>query len=312
MEYKIFRLTFSSGVHFGEDSLEDNDIQLHADTIFSALCIEALKTGGETRLNELVSYVQADKLLISDAFPYMIDEYYLPKPMIRVNFCCNDDSANKKLFKKLKYIPSDMVGDYISGKFSMDTVNCIINNLNNKLGKSSIVARAAIRTLDDTLPYHVGTFTFSKDTGLYIITGCDDSEAFDLLNELLRCLAHTGVGGKRSSGLGRFSVDKPIPADIKALSADDYPAYMTLSVSLPSVDEIEIILKNAAYSLIRRSGFVFSETYSDEPLKKNDLYVLDSGSVVGCRFKGGVYDVSNSGAHPVYRYAKPLFLGVAL
>ncbi|MCL2217994.1 MAG: type III-A CRISPR-associated RAMP protein Csm4, partial [Defluviitaleaceae bacterium] len=59
-------------------------------------------------------------------------------------------------------------------------------------------------------------------------------------------------------------------------------------------------------------GFVFSETYSEEALRKNDLFALDSGSVVRSRFKGGVYDVSHHGSHPVYRYAKPMLLGVKL
>ena len=313
MEYRIFRLIFSGGAHIGDGTLDGRGMQLRADTIFSALCIEAIKMGGEILLSRLVSFAQDGMLLLSDSFPFTHDEYYLPKPIFRVQSYQEDvDSAAKKVFKKLKYIPLSMIDDYLSGKFDTATAADIAARLDEKLGRSSIVARAAVRQPEDTLPYHVGVFTFSKDAGLYIIAGGND-ETLPVLRELLASLAYAGIGGKRSSGLGRFSVEEKLaPDDIAIRINGNFPAYMTLSVSLPGEDEIGRTLENASYALVRRSGFVFSETYADEPLRKNDLYVLDSGSVVRQRFEGGIYDVSNKGSHPVYRYAKPLFLGVTL
>ena len=40
MEYRIYKLGFSTAVHFGSGSLTDIGNQLLADTIFSALCQE--------------------------------------------------------------------------------------------------------------------------------------------------------------------------------------------------------------------------------------------------------------------------------
>ena len=313
MEYKIFRLTFDSSVHLGDGSLDGYSINLRADTVFSALCIEALKIGGNEALTRLVSYAQSGLFLISDAFPFIKNEYYFPKPFIRLLSGDDDGSPGlKKVYKKLKYIPLDMADDYFRGEFDANTVSYITGKLDEKLGKPYITMRAAVRLPDDALPYHVGIFSFFKDAGLYMIAGAD-KEALPLLRELFGCLSVAGVGGKRSSGLGRFSIEEvPVPKNITARLTGNYPAYMTLSVSLPDNNEIEKTLGDATYSLIRRSGFVFSENYADEPLRKNDLYVLDSGSVVKRKFDGGIYDVSNKGAHSVYRYAKPLFLGVSL
>ena len=313
MEFRIFRLTFKSGVHIGEGSLGDNSINLRADTIFSALCIEALKAGGEELLNRLVSFAKEGVFLLSDAFPFIKDEYFITKPIMKIQSGQEDtDPAEKKLFKKLKYIPFDMVDDYISGEFDSETAKYITGKVESKLGKASINARAAVDRLEDTFPYHVGVFTFLENAGLYVIAGGNE-EALTALRELLGALSFAGIGGKRSSGLGRFTVEEvPMYEDMADRITGEYPAYMTLSCSLPCEEELERSLENASYALIRRSGFVFSDTYADEALRKKDLYVLGSGSVMRNRFNGDVYDVSNNGGHPVYKYAKPLFLGVEI
>ena len=53
MEYKAYKLRFLTGVHFGKGSLDDTSYAFCADTLFSALCIEALKDS-EQRLNNLL------------------------------------------------------------------------------------------------------------------------------------------------------------------------------------------------------------------------------------------------------------------
>ncbi|MCL2045533.1 MAG: type III-A CRISPR-associated RAMP protein Csm4 [Oscillospiraceae bacterium] len=313
MEYRILRLCFDNGIHIGEGSLEDSSIRLRADTIFSALCIEALKLGGYTMLNQLILFVKAGSLIISDAFPYINDEYFVPKPIRSVRANDSDvDSGAKKVFKQMKYIPIDMVDEYVAGEFDVETVQYITNRLNEKLGESIIVARAAVRVPDDTLPYHVGVYQFRPDAGLYIVVS-GTSASLKLLNELFFSLAYSGLGGKRSSGLGRFQMTaEELDDDIAPRINDDYPLYITLSVSLPQENEMEQIIHNSSYMLVRRSGYVFSDTYADDFLRKMDLYMLDSGAVVSQKYLGDLYDVSNEGNHPVYRYGKPLFLGVTL
>lgn len=70
MKYIAYKLKFSTGVHFGNGSLDDTEYTFCADTLFSALCIEAVKHS-EDKLSRLVSYVKAGKIVFSDAMPYM-------------------------------------------------------------------------------------------------------------------------------------------------------------------------------------------------------------------------------------------------
>ena len=85
---------------------------------------------------------------------------------------------------------------------------------------------------------------------------------------------------------------------------------MLLSTALPRDEELEKSLEGATYLLEKRSGFVSSDKYADEQRKKKDMYVFMAGSYFVNCFDGDIYDVSEGGSHPVYRYAKPMFMGV--
>ena len=90
----------------------------------------------------------------------------------------------------------------------------------------------------------------------------------------------------------------------------NFKTYMSLSVSMTDGRELEDIIPNAKYELIKRSGFVYSENYADSPLKKRDMYCFKGGACFDKRFSGKIFDVSDNGRHPVYRYAKPLLIGI--
>ena len=86
--------------------------------------------------------------------------------------------------------------------------------------------------------------------------------------------------------------------------------YMLLSTALATDEELESALDGASYLLTKRSGFIASDTYALEARRKRDLFVFASGSCFVNRFSGDIFDVSIGGGHPVYRYAKSLFVEV--
>ena len=98
MRYTIYKLSFPNGIHIGTGNLSSTEKVIHSDTLFSAMCIEALNMGGEEKLNRFVQMAKDNKLRISDAMPYIGDTIYLPKPMIRSEGT-DKDSALKKEFK---------------------------------------------------------------------------------------------------------------------------------------------------------------------------------------------------------------------
>lgn len=307
MEYQLYKLVFSSGVHFGSGSLDSGEYAFCADTLFSALCQEAVGMGEET-LDMLVRYVKDGSLLFSDAFPFVGGEYFLPKPVLHMEREKSDvgDSRVKKAYKKLKYIPVSSFDEYLKGNFSIEAAGLL-----DELGDYQMKTSAAVRGLEDAMPYRVRSFRFKEGCGLYIICGYKEKKQKAFFEELMEQLMLDGIGGKRSSGFGRFEcvavkMDSALEEKLKTESE----VSMTLSISLPQEEEMEEALKGADYLLLKRSGFVASEKYATEWMRKRDAYLLGAGSCFQKRYEGCILDVSSGGAHPVYRYGKPVFLGV--
>ncbi|MCD7854566.1 MAG: type III-A CRISPR-associated RAMP protein Csm4 [Clostridiales bacterium] len=305
MKYKIYKLSFPNGIHIGGGSLSSAENTIHSDTLFSALCIEALHIGGESLLETLVGFAQRGKLCISNALPYIDNCFYVPKPMCRVESTENDLSL-KKEFKKMSYIPVDSLSDYLSGK--SDPVK--INEELSGLGKKSVFQKVFIKQAEDNELYNVGVYKFSQNCGLYFVLGYEENDAAELFENILSSLEYSGLGGKRASGYGRFKSTAVTAAEFENRLNTENKRYMALSVSMAADDELEDVLDGASYKIIKRSGFVQSDTYSERQLKKRDLYVFAPGAVFTKRFKGDIFDVSQDGAHPVYRYEKPMLIGI--
>ena len=169
----------------------------------------------------------------------------------------------------------------------------------NELGHFEMKVSAAVRGEEETQPYRVGCYYYNEGNGLYIILGYSDTGAIRLVEELLESLAFSGIGGKRSSGLGRFGLHRgKLPSNVLTRLEGSGKRYMTLSVSLPTDNEMEDVLDNAEYLLCKRSGFVASEQYAMEQQRRRDLYVLQAGTCIGKRYNGDIYDVSDKGGKP--------------
>lgn len=302
MNYTVYKLDFHTGVHFGSGMLSGSDYTFCADTLFSALYLEAMKIGNAELLYQ---WAKSGKLLLSDAFPYQEDCYFIPKPMLYIEPKDKGDSSTKKKFKKLRYLPIDSLNDFLQGNLDEEVWEL------GEFGTGSSQVMASVRTEEDTLPFVVGDFCFYSGCGLYLILGYENEEQKELLDELLENLSYTGIGGKRSSGKGKFTLKVSRGAE-HLLERVNRTAewHMLLSSALPTDEELEHVLEGASYLLQKRSGFVYSQTFAEEQMRKRDLYTMQAGSCFRQTFQGDIYDVGEGGTHPVYRYAKAMFLGV--
>lgn len=309
MDYQAYRLKFKSPIHFGIRSLEDGSSTFCADTLFSALCQEALKMG-ESTLQEFCGYAREGILLLSDAFPYAGSTYYLPKPAMRIeagDTKGKGDSVIKKAYKKLKYIPMEDMDSYLAGTYDVLHAADI-----SGLGEFEMKVSASIRGEEETVPYRIRNYYFYPGNGLYFIIGYETPQILHLAEELLQGLSYCGIGGRKASGNGRFTFSSENLPDafLKRLKSNG-SRYMSLSVSLPRDSELEEALQGAEYLMCKRSGFVDSDSYAPQQMRKKDLYAFQAGSCFSVRYEGDVYDVSaKGGSHPVYRYAKPVFMEV--
>lgn len=309
MDEKIVRLSFLKPVHFGAGRLSDNGFTFDAATFFSALYIEAIRLGCAS---ELLAAAREGDLTLSDAFPYMGDTLYLPKPMVRPSKRrVANDSRARKAAKKLDYIPVDRLGDYLAG--SLDPVK---ECKRFDVGTSGVHTKVNLtyEHKDDAEPYHVGSFSFKSNAGVYVVV----RGGYDL-KELLGSLQYSGIGGRRSSGFGRFEFQIDtfnLVTHAGALNSDVSGAgvskQLLLSTAMPTQAELgDDLLVGARYKLVRRGGFVQSTAHNAMPQKKRDLYLFAAGSVFMRTFTGDVFDVNaTDGAHPVYRYARAMWMEV--
>lgn len=323
MNYYLFRLQFDTPVHFGPSdsalSLYSSEDHFRADTLFSALCHESVKLWGKSGPERLCAEAEAGELLLSDAMPWKGERLFLPKPCASSEKAQDVPEGKRKAMKKLEWIPLDLFAEFMSsvrGGSAFDP-----QDAEAAFGISGETTHVLLNPGEDSLPYQTGVYRFLPDAGLWFIAGCGSEEQGEKLGTLIRSLGLSGIGGKVSSGYGKFSVDDCIflnePFDeatewLCSALTEDADRYLLLSASLPSDGELERVLNGAEYRLERRSGFVQSERYATENLKKKTQYFLAAGSVLPCRYLPTLYSVGGNGRHPVYRLSAPIFLGVTL
>lgn len=309
MKFKIFKMNFTGAVHFGEGGLTTSGDTLMADTVFAALCTEAAMQGGGI-LDKLVDSAAGGKLLISDALPYIGKTLYLPKPVLEVRGREEGNSAIKKALKKLRYIPAGKLDIYLRGDLDIAEE---ARSFHDSFSCQDLIEKVTVPEDEITRPYAVAVRRFQKGSGLYICVGYDTEETCDMFSELFENLSYSGIGGKRSSGYGRFEVMVSGGGEVLIQKLQDTNAekYMSLSVSLPSEGELDDVIAGASCLTVKRSGWVGSVSYADTMRKKKDLYMLAAGSVFTRRFSGDIFDVSEGGKHPVYRYGKPMLMAIS-
>lgn len=341
MSYYLFKLSFGTPVHFGDSvsakSLESSTFTICADTLFSALCHEARRTDGTPLIEKLVSCVNNDELKFSDLFPYKNDMLYLPRPIFPPQKSNNlMNTQDRKKIKKLAWIPVNEMNGYLQSVTDGTTLN--VNLLTQTFGKYDEAVKVELsRTsagLEEiksgeipkmSMPYFVGSFLFDDNCGLYGIAEYKNKDSLGLLRKLLQRLGYTGLGGKLSSGYGKYTIaaectsednkieNEQANAVFRALDDSKNEYQMLLTSSLPKENEMEQALDGAYFTIKRRGGFVQSAEFAKTAQKKQTQYFLSSGSILKHRFNGNLYEVSlKQGAHPVYRYAYPLFMGVNL
>lgn len=294
MAIKLYKMSFNHA-HFGEGHLNESHAAFDAGRLFSALFIEALKLGKEAAF---LDEANKDSFQLSDAFPYIDDVPYLPKPIGYPKHRDSDEANLKsmrreaKKVKKIKYIPWDQMDLFLTHQANIDD----ISEAHGRLEEHESITKKG----ED--PYEVGVTAYKN--ALYILA--TESPLFD---SLMSSLQFSGLGGKRSSGYGRFTLEKlNVPNGLsERLNSGQSNTLLLLSTSLPKDEELESSLEAAYYMIKKTSGFTYSESVGEQ-LRKQDLYKLKSGSTFEQAFTGDIRDVSpDDFPHPVWNYAKGFF-----
>ncbi len=150
-----------------------------------------------------------------------------------------------------------------------------------------------------------------------------DEADIDLLRDLLVSLGYSGIGGKRSSGYGKFEVLVDEEIDLYedgALYEDDSAIalmlhdtqselQMCIAPLCPKQQDVEAV-KRGCYKLIKRGGFIASPAASAN-VKRDSVYMLQEGTCLERRLQGQMLQQSVDGlSHKVYRAGVGMFVGL--
>lgn len=292
MKYNIYKLNLKNA-HFGNGTLASSEAAFTADRLYSALYMEALNLGKE---KEFFDLTKSNDFRMSDAFPYM-EEPYLPFPVdipqgIIEQKDLKESYQMQAAAKKIKYLPMSLWEDLWKGAVTVAELlnyqdGLFVNRVETKKGVD---------------PFNVGV-SYYNGTSLYIIA--TPSELFDTL---MQSLQYTGIGGKKSSGYGTYQLEKlDLPSEFEGRLNFGGRKSMLLSTSLPRDNELDEVMTDAKYKLVKRSGYVYSESAA-HILKKQVLYKFKAGSIFGHTYQGDIYDVRPKDfEHSVWSYSKALF-----
>ena len=319
MNIFAYKLKFLTPVHFGAaelgGKLEAINFCYSSDTLFSALCCEL---AGSEFFSKFVDAVAQGKILLSDLLPYTEEKFYLPKPLLsekKIEHAPLEEVrrqfTQRKKQKKMEYLRAANLKKYLAslngGEFFIESANFGVEGLTQKVS-----CRA-----EEPLPYYVSEFSFNESSGLYLIAMFDDKNFSDTFAEILKLLGLSGIGGKRSSGLGKFNLAEKINLNLpcanedlnavqKMLAAENSNWQMTISSVLPTAEDIPL-LKNSYYKLKKRGGFV---TGGDFDKKKNSVYMIGAGSCLPKKIEGCNVVLNKIDGVEIFRFGRGIFVGL--
>lgn len=336
--YEIILLRFQASVHFGNASegggLTETLPFCRADTLFSALCQEAAMTD-EKLLQALTEKAARGDIRLSSLFPWRCTEekgkrqesyeLYLPRPVLSVPAAdgqaaeslqeAREQSGERKKRKKRAWIRASQMHTFLEDIQS---------------GENHTEEEPAFGTVREDVhfngrtgqPYFTGACYFTPDSGLYLILSlAEESDGLWLMN-LIQSVGLSGIGGRRSSGSGRFAAEEAVILEGDPVYGEDdrvlysllndrkAPVQMALCPVLPEASEIGTAAEGTG-RLIRRGGFAFSAE-EKKMIKTGNIYMMDTGSCFSDRLSGRLADVGHGQmSHPVLKYGKGLYIGIS-
>lgn len=346
MQWYHVQLRFTAPVRFGSDvariNLENAQLVLHADSLFSALCNVWMKyrVPMPAPIDAFGSVFTGDApFRLSSAFPYVAGrrvgrtEFFLPKPALATPHLSSGDASVlqrrrwTKALKRAPYVRHDHFRQWLGeASFLHATWEGELDAWSSAVVEETRPQHAQDRLTAASALYHVGRHVFDpgKDAGLYVLVAVADDAWTDTLNTGFQLLSREGVGGERSSGLGRFRSDdgyarlRDLPSRLGFLAEE--PAtpvpYVALGPYLPTAEECAAIQArigdhdDVAYSLLPRRGWTYSTTTRMQ-VKRKSVHTFAEGSTFGGQtapLGGQCVDLRPDDAfpHAVWRLGAPL------
>jgi len=332
MIYDIFHLRFSTPLHIGKGGadLDDTDVIYRSDSLKSAIYATGLPIFNDW--SDPTGFF--GNFLLSSAFPFLGNEYFVPRPIGGMEFDFTDTAVTlrAKTAKKIRYISLQLFTQWMhqpnekipapaahispDGLFLFNAPNArnvFIKEVQQRVAKPS--------DGEDTTPYYLERLYFAKDAGLYFIANFNSDFLKQQVCTTLRILGDNGIGTERSSGNGYFTfIDASDVSTIELPDINNPTYYMPLGLYLPQKTEMQNMnLAESRWDIVRRGGYIAATPYPElMRLRKNNIWFFTEGSVFSTSTKpvGRLVNlkpaVDRTGLHSIWRDGNPIFLPLNL
>lgn len=316
MNTYIAKLEFSSPLATGRGDLwPEGRPLLGSDTLFSALCHGWAALYGEADLTKrLQAFADAPVFLVSSLYVYSAETYYLPVPLVRPA----DPPAMKYVarLRRLDWLPLAEFRTWVQGG-SVQWPKLLAAEPLGYMRTHAVVARSRIaqdRRLNRAAAFGQTCVEFAAQCGGYVIVQTASDDVANRLGRCLTLLGESGIGGRRSTGMGQFTVATgglvPAANEWDFLSAGSSGWGVTLSLYAPTPEEAGKVAQAGAYGLCERRGWALAGT-PRPAAKKAALVMVREGSVAALPCRGRLVDVTpqawrGDGGHPVWRCGMPI------
>lgn len=316
MDAYIFKLKFTSPVHFGDTGIDLENVMetVSSDTLFSALVNAIAANLGIEEASKFVNdFFKNPPCLFTSLFPYNENNLFLPKPM---DDSFIDSDLKREFGKNLKKINWLKKEDFLAWLkrevFSKEKIkelseyqNIVKNSYNKEIRPRVTIDRMT----NQTTIYHCGYIHFCTNAGLYGLVYLRDTNYFNKFKLALNLLGQTGLGGEKTYGCGMFEVEiKEIDSVYNAILNLNAQKFTLLSLYHPEVEELQElndILE--CYNFMRKKGWITSGRYA-LPIKRKSVGFITEGSVLNKPVRGTLVDVTPENIpddilkHKVFRY----------
>lgn len=323
--YTLVKFKNMTPLHIGtgKENYDFSSSDLHSDTLSAALAAIKMQMAED---NDLKSFMES--FVVSSAFPFIGEQYFLPKPFgkINVEVVDADEYVVRKKLKKLRFVDVGLWKELIAGK------KLTVRNWQLKGAfllppdfpeyqflvpfTSQVNQRVSVPRGDgmEAEPFFFEWTYFGANSGLYCLLDAPADKKDELLS-LFERLGEEGLGTDRNVGGGKFEVESTVLSIPEIAGAD---ATLLLSLFIPTEDEVRLLdLEHSCYELLQRGGYMSgSQEVGFRHLWKKSVYMFKVGSVFYTTgsLKGKVVDLkpdwNDKRMHLVYRSGKPFVVPI--
>lgn len=289
---------------------------LTSDTLFGAICWGIKRIYNETRLATILEYYQEKpEFILSTSFPYIEcnnnNISFFPKPITPGLFASDiyemaqtkkervEIITKYKKFKKAEDLSFDLfnrwmnnvsekmlfqeylngevklIGKLLMSKKELEGFNLVEKEplLRSELVQKNAIDRLTMSTGEEGQTFYQEEYFASPAFKLHFLIKTDNIESF---KPVFRYLEDKGIGGNRSVGKGRFSIDV---LNTISVGNDTACNFITLSRYIPDIAEIHLESKSMYYEIFPYRSKVDSEAeFKGKDVWKSRVMYLKEGS----------------------------------